>query len=98
MSPDMPALYKKLSVLTLGVGLVLLAPLMAMQFTDEVAWTATDFVAAGALLFGAGMAYVVVTTHTRAHPLPVAILIAGLLLLVWVQLAVGLFDAPFAGT
>lgn len=94
----MQVLFKKLIVLILGVGLVLLVPLAAMQFTDEVVWTRTDFIAAGALLFGAGLAYVLMTTQTRAQRLPVAIVIAGLFLLVWAQLAVGIFDAPFAGS
>jgi len=36
------------------VGLILLAPLVAMQFTREVAWTASDFLFAGVLLIGGG--------------------------------------------
>ena len=33
-----------------GAGVLLLVPLIAMQFTQEVAWTAFDFVVAGAML------------------------------------------------
>src|SRR3982751_4077064 len=39
------------------VALILLLPLLAMQFTDEVRWGVADFVIAGALLFGAGLTY-----------------------------------------
>ena len=39
----------------LGVALVLLAPLIAMRFTDEVNWTAFDFAFAAVLLIGAGL-------------------------------------------
>ena len=48
----MEALQKML-MLAVAVGFVLLAPLVAMQFTDEVVWTSTDFVTAVALLFAA---------------------------------------------
>lgn len=34
----------------IGVGAVLCAPLVAMRFTDQVAWTPADFVAAGSIL------------------------------------------------
>ncbi len=38
----------------LATGLILLVPLVAMQFTDEVDWGVFDFVFAGALLGGTG--------------------------------------------
>jgi len=94
----MPVLARQLTVLTLTVAALLLAPLLAMQVTDEVAWSAGDFIAAGTLLFGAGLAYILISNRWPARRLPVAIVIAGALLLVWAQLAVGLFDGPFAGT
>lgn len=40
----------------LVTGLLLLVPLVAMQFTDEVRWNLADFVVAGALLFGVSAA------------------------------------------
>ena len=39
-----------------GVAFVLSLPLVAMLFTDEVAWTLQDFVAAGVLLTTIGVA------------------------------------------
>ena len=38
-------------------ALVLLVPLVAMQFTDGVAWSVADFVVAGVLLAGTGVLY-----------------------------------------
>ncbi|MGD9980786.1 MAG: hypothetical protein AB7H66_13675 [Hyphomonadaceae bacterium] len=37
--------------------IILLAPLIAMQFTADVNWTVGDFVFAGAMLLGAGITY-----------------------------------------
>lgn len=39
----------------LVTAFVLLVPLVAMQFTDEVGWSVADFVFAGVLLAGTGM-------------------------------------------
>jgi uncharacterized membrane protein len=40
----------------LGVALILSLPLVAMQFSDDVVWSLTDFVAAGVLLATIGVA------------------------------------------
>jgi hypothetical protein len=89
---------KKLIVLTAGVGLILLVPLAAMQFTDQVAWTLADFVAAGVLLFGAGLAYVLLTRKAHGRRVAIAVAIALVLLVVWAELAVGVFGTPWAGS
>jgi hypothetical protein len=39
----------------LATALILLLPLVAMQFTDEVDWGVADFIVAGALLGGTGL-------------------------------------------
>lgn len=41
----------------LATALLLLVPLLAMLFTDRIAWGPGDFAMAGILLFGAGLAY-----------------------------------------
>jgi hypothetical protein len=74
-----------------GVALLLLAPLVAMQFTDEVNWDAADFALAGAMLFGACGAYELAArmTANHAYRAAVAIAIVAALILVWINLAVG---------
>jgi hypothetical protein len=42
-------------VILLATALILLAPLVAMQFTEEVDWGVADFVAAGILIGGTGL-------------------------------------------
>jgi len=71
---------------------LLLLPLLAMQFTDEVAWDLADFVVAGALLAGTGFTYELVARKggNIAYRAAVGIALAAALLLVWLNLAVGI--------
>ncbi len=72
---------------------LLLVPLVAMLFTKEVNWGIEDFVAAGVLLFAAGMAYSLATRRLRGtvQRAAVAALVLVALAAVWAQLAVGIF-------
>jgi hypothetical protein len=74
-------------------ALLLAVPYVAMLLTDEVNWTLLDFVAAGVLLFTAGMAYSLVARRARSTPqrFGLALLVLLVLGLVWAELAVGLF-------
>lgn len=83
----------RLGRIALVIGLVLLVPLVAMQFTDEVRWSFGDFVVMGALLCGAGLGYTLATRRSRsaACRLGVGVAIGGVFLLTWAHLAVGLF-------
>ena len=72
---------------------LLLLPLVAMQFTKEVNWDHTDFIAAGLLLGCLGLtvelAFRVSTPWSRR-----ALIIAttlGAVLLIWANAAVGIF-------
>ena len=76
----------------LGPAFILLLPLEAMQFTDEVAWSPADFAVAWVLMVGTGLAYKLATRHTDnlAYRTAVAVALASGLILVWMNLAVGL--------
>ena len=78
-----------------AAGLLLLAPLVAMQFTDEVNWTVGDFVVFGVLLFGSLGAYELARrmTGNTAYRAGVGLAIAAAFLLVWVNGAVGITDS-----
>ena len=75
--------------IVLAVALLLLIPLMAMRFTDEVNWTRLDFVTAGVLLLGTGLMCELVMRKVNKIEYRIAICAASLaaLLLIWVELA-----------
>jgi len=78
-----------------GVGaLLVLAPAVAMRFTDEVNWGAEDFVFAAVLVLAVGLAYeaVVRITGRRAWRVGAAIVLAIAFLAIWAEAAVGIFD------
>lgn len=90
---------KKLVGIVLTTALLLFVPLLAMQFTDEVNWTLSDFVVAGVLLLGTGLLCELVIRKVKKmeHRIAIcgAILLA--LLIIWVELAADIFGTPFAG-
>jgi len=79
--------------LLVGTALILLIPLIAMQFTDQVNWTLFDFVIAGSLLLGSGLIYEVLMAKAPKTKYQALLVIGltGLMILVWVELAVGIF-------
>ncbi|HVX47911.1 MAG TPA: hypothetical protein VHA05_00950 [Candidatus Saccharimonadales bacterium] len=73
-----------------AICLLLLVPLVAMQFTDQVNWTALDFMVAGILLLSAGIAYEVLArwAHNSRQKAIVGISVLVVLAVIWAQLAV----------
>ncbi|MBL7047445.1 MAG: hypothetical protein ISR95_07480 [Candidatus Marinimicrobia bacterium] len=80
-------------------AILLLIPFIAMQFTDEVNWSLFDFVVAGALLLGTGQMCELVIRKIDKIKYRIAICVALLvvLILIWAELAVGIFGTPFSG-
>lgn len=85
-------LTKSISLVALATGLLLLIPLTAKLVMADMLWTVGDFVAAGILLFGAGLAFVLLARlgDNTMYRLATGLAVAAGLLLVWVNLAVGL--------
>lgn len=81
----------RIAVWGLAIGLFLL-PLVAMQFTDEVAWTAFDFVFWGVMLLVACGVYEVATriSPSRWYRAGVGAAVVGGFLVLWVNAAVGM--------
>jgi hypothetical protein len=90
---------KRLIGILLTVFILLLIPVIGMQFSDGVKWGLFDFVVAAVLLFGTGLLCELVMKKVSRPGRRIAICIAilAVLFLVWVELAVGIFGTPFAG-
>lgn len=73
---------------------LLVAPWVAMRFTDEVRWDGADFLVFGAMLAVAGglVEIVVRLSRRRMVVLGAVALVGAAFLLLWAELAVGLFD------
>ncbi|AKD55710.1 hypothetical protein [Spirosoma radiotolerans] len=91
---------KRLIGIVLTVALVLSVPLIAMQFTPEVNWSPFDFIVAGVLLLGTGLLCELVIRNVKRVNYRIAIcgVILLMLVLIWIELAVGIFGTPLAGS
>lgn len=79
--------------------LLLFIPLVAMQFTDAVQWSLADFMLAAVLLLGTGFLFDMVLRKVKkkGYRLLLCLGLLFILLLIWTELAVGIFGTPFAG-
>jgi len=91
---------KRPLVILITVAVLLLIPFIAMQFTAEVKWSLLDFVVAGILLSCVGFSvdFVIRKAKTPNKKLLWASAIIILFLMVWAELAVGVFGTPLAGS
>lgn len=78
---------------------LLLIPLIAMQFTNDVHWKPLDFVVAGILLLGTViiLEFILRKIKSRKMRIGLSVTLLLLLLLIWAELAVGIFGSPLAG-
>ncbi|MCD8484363.1 hypothetical protein LRY60_01975 [Candidatus Woesebacteria bacterium] len=80
--------------MVLATAVVLLVPFVAMQLTQQIRWTSFDFLVMGGLLFGTGSAFVFTARKTKPkYRVVVGIGFALVLLLIWAELAVGVFTS-----
>jgi hypothetical protein len=91
---------KRLIIILSAVFILLLIPLIAMQFTNEVDWNIFDFVIMGILLTGTGLLCELVLRKVKSIQNRIIICAAILFIffLIWAELAVGIFGTPFAGS
>lgn len=94
----------------LGTAIVLLIPLILTLLNPNAAinggggggwdWTPGDFVVMGALIFGMGCLFVLTARRVKKNQrFAVGIIFLISLMLIWAQLAVGIFDfIPIGGS
>ena len=80
------------------VGILLLIPLIAMQFTNEVNWSFFDFIIMGGMLTITGLLIGIILKKVKnsKNRLILLVTIVMIFFLIWGELAVGLFGTPFA--
>lgn len=91
---------KRLIIILATAAILLTVPFIAMQVTNEVNWTSSDFLIMGILLFGTGLLCELFMRKVKS--IKNRIIACGVVLLVffliWAELAVGIFGTPFAGS
>ncbi len=83
-----------------ATGLLLLIPLIGMQFTSEINWSIADFILMGFLLLSLGFAieFILRKISNKTYKLVLIAVFVIVFLLIWIELAVGIFNSPFAGS
>jgi len=91
---------QRLIIILISISVVLLIPFIAMQFTNEVDWSLRDFVIMGVLLFGTGLLCELVMRKVKRvqNRILICAVLVFVFLLIWAELAVGIFGSPFAGS
>ena len=90
---------KRLIIILLIAAMLMVIPLIAMQFTKEVNWGLFDFIIAGVLLFGTGlMCELAIRKITNVKiRMAICLTLLAALLFLWAELAVGIIGTPFGG-
>ena len=91
---------KRVVSITIVILTLLSIPFIGMQLSDEIVWTVSDFVVAAVLLSALGLGIEVSLRMLRTlkqRAIAIGIMVF-LFLMVWVELAVGVFGTPFAGS
>lgn len=75
------------------IAVPLLVPFVAMQFIDEVNWSVLDFVVMGSLLLGTGLICEMILRRVKKTTKIIIyiLVVLGAFLLIWLELAVGIF-------
>ena len=91
---------KRLQRLLIGTVILLLIPLIGSQFSEEINWTTRDYVVAAIVLGGASFIFdfTLANAKNKQSRWAWGIVVVLALALVWVELAVGLFGSPIAGS
>lgn len=89
------SIRRQMWYVALATSAILMVPLLAMMFTNEVNWDLLDFIIMGSLLFGTGLTYVLISRNLNSIAYRIAVGVAAVagLLLIWMNLAVGIIGS-----
>lgn len=87
-------------LLLIACTVLLSVPLVAMQFTNEVNWSIFDFLVAAVLLYSAATSVEFIMQKVKKTILKIVLMLvlAMMFSILWLELAVGLFGSPIAGS
>jgi hypothetical protein len=87
--------YRPVVSVALGTVAILMIPFVGMRIAKDWNWSLFDFIVMGALIFGTGLTYVLISRKggTMAYRIAVGTALAAAFLLVWLNLAVGLIGS-----
>lgn len=102
---------KRLIGILLAIVIILMVPLLSMQFNigfpdpgqegvNEFNWDAFDFAVMGTLLVTMGLIFEIAARNVKTieQRVVIGMVVLTALFLIWVELAVGIFGSPFAGS
>lgn len=75
----------------IGTGILLLIPLLAMQFSNDVNWGVFDFAVVGILVAGMASLFVLAARKFRSRRWLIAVLFGFAFLYIYAELAIGIF-------
>ena len=78
---------------------LLIIPLLGVILTNSVEWSMFDFLLMGSLLLVLGIGIELTSLNFKQLNTRIAIIsfIILIFLLIWIEIAVGIFNSPFAG-
>jgi lipid-A-disaccharide synthase-like uncharacterized protein len=78
---------------------LMLIPYIGSQFSEEMDWKLSDVLIGGTLLFGLGMLiqFLMTKLNNSKWRIPVILGVIAIFILIWLELAVGIFGTPLAG-
>ena len=87
-------------IIYIGALSLLIIPFVGMQVSTEVNWTFTDFLVGGILLMVAATSVNLILNFIHIKTLKIVLLILSFIfiVLIWAELAVGIFGSPFTGS
>ncbi len=91
--------YKRIKRFITGAELVLFVPLIGMMISNTIDWGLLDFIMAAVSLAVLGFAVSLIANRNGTlKQIVFGIIITGLTVITWAELAVGIFSSPIAGS